>query len=107
MPMTKNLLVSTGLPADHIVPPAFALGLAFIDTGDVVRGIERMTDHDGIALVGVELAIGLEGEVVIGDGATTLQGQRFIKMHGLRCGDEGHMKNPASLKRGRVLWCRL
>jgi len=53
---------------------------------------------NGIALVGIELAVGLEGEVVIGDGATTLQGQRFIEMHGLRCGDEGHTKNPASLK---------
>ena len=95
----KELVGIDGLArADHVVPPAFALGLALVAAGYMVGGIERMTDHDGVALVGIELAIGLEGKIVIGDGTTALQGQRLIKMHELRCRDEGHMKKPGIAK---------
>jgi hypothetical protein len=78
--------------ADHVVPPAFAFVLAFVHTGHVVRGVERVAHQHGIGAVGIELAVGLESQVVIADGGAALQRQHLGKMHGLGRGNERHKK---------------
>ncbi|MPM78721.1 hypothetical protein SDC9_125732 [bioreactor metagenome] len=78
--------------ADHVVPPALALGLVLVDARHVVRRVERVADQHGVGLVGVEFAVGLVGQRVVTDRGAARQWQRLGEMHELRCGDEGHEK---------------
>ncbi|MNT39388.1 hypothetical protein D3C72_1756300 [compost metagenome] len=66
---------------DHVVPPALALGLAFVAAGYMVRCVERMAHQNGVGPVGVQLAIGFESQVVIADGSATFEGERLREMH--------------------------
>ncbi|MDF2462018.1 MAG: hypothetical protein K0Q43_253 [Ramlibacter sp.] len=87
--------------ADHRVPPAFGVRLPLVDAGHVVRGVEGMADQHGVALVGVERAVGLVGQQIVADRRAALQRKRLGKRHRRR--RDKHEKNPASLKRrGRV-----
>ncbi|MNV60208.1 hypothetical protein D3C71_1526630 [compost metagenome] len=78
--------------ADHVVPPALAFRLVGIHAGHMVGGVEGMAHQHRVRAVGVELAIGLVGEVVVVDRGTALQRQGLLEMHGQRSGDEGHEK---------------
>ena len=70
--------------ADQVVPPAFATG--GVETGHVMARVQRVADEHGVALVGVQRAVGLVGELVAGERGTALQRQRRAEMH-LLCGD--------------------
>ena len=41
----------------HVVPPAFAIGLAGIRAGDVMGGVKRVTDQDRVGPVCIERAV--------------------------------------------------
>jgi hypothetical protein len=45
---------------------------------------QRMADQDGIVALGVQLAIGLVDELVLGQDLAALQGQRLIEVQPLR-----------------------
>ena len=83
---------------DHVVPPALAFRLAFVDARDVVGGIERVAHEHGVALVGIQRTVGFVGQRVVADRGARLQGEGLGEVHGLRCGDEGHEKTRLSLK---------
>ena len=70
--------------ADQVVPPALALLLAGMGAGDMVRGIERMADEDGVAARRVERAVGLVGERVVAQHRAAGQAKRLGEVHGLR-----------------------
>jgi hypothetical protein len=44
----------------HVVPPAFTFILSPIDTCDMVRGVQSMTNQYGIAFKLVQLSIGFK-----------------------------------------------
>ena len=50
---------------DQVVPPAFALRLAGIAARHMVAGVERMAHEHRIAARGVELAVGLVGQLIV------------------------------------------
>ena len=74
--------------ANHVVPPAFGVGLAHIDTGHVVRGIECMANQHGVGLVGIQAAVGLVAEMVVRQGSAALQRQRSCEVHALCSGNQ-------------------
>ncbi len=76
--------------ADHVVPPAFAVVLTAINTGHMVRGVERVTNQDRIAALRVELAVGFIHQLIWPQGQTTLQPQGLGEWQGLGVSDEGH-----------------
>ena len=86
--------------ADHVVPPAFALGLTFIDAGHMVRGVQCMADQHRVGLVGVELAVGLVGQGVAANRCAALQRQRLVEGEELR--RDKHKKTRRRQKRSRV-----
>ncbi len=70
--------------ADEVVPPALALLLPGVGAGDVVRGVERVADQDGVAARRVQRAVGLVGEGVVGQLRAARERQRRGEMHRLR-----------------------
>ena len=76
--------------ADHVVPPAFAVVLTGINTGHMVRGVERVTNQDRIAALRVELAVGFISQLVRPQRQTTLQTQGLGEWQGMGVGNQGH-----------------
>jgi hypothetical protein len=68
--------------AHQVVPPAFLAG--GIQSGDMVRGVQCMAHQHGVALVGVERAVGLVGQLVVGQARATLERERLAEVHRLR-----------------------
>jgi hypothetical protein len=75
--------------AHHVVPPALGAGLALVDAGHVVRGVERMAHQHRVAAIGVQGAVGFVGERVVADRCAAAQGQRARELHRLRGDDQG------------------
>ena len=76
--------------ANHVVPPAFTFVLAFVDTRDMVRRIQRVANENRIGFVGVERAVSLEGQLIGADRGATLQSKWCFKKHRLRLSDQWH-----------------
>ncbi len=70
--------------ADQVVPPALAPRLTGVRAGDVVRRVERVAHEHGVAARGVQRAVGLVGERVVGERRAARERQRRGEMHRLR-----------------------
>ena len=71
--------------ADHSVPPAGALILLGMKTGDMMIAREGVANQYGIVFSGVELAVGLENQVVAIKHGAAAQLDRRVKVRGLWC----------------------
>jgi hypothetical protein len=49
----------------------------------MVAGVQRMAHQHGVAAVGIERAVGFEGQRVVGQHGAALQRQRLAEVHGL------------------------
>ena len=88
--------------SDEVVPPAFALRLPFVGAGDVVRGIQRVADQHRVAAVGIERAVGLVDQRVVGELRAAAQRERLRELHRPRCDvpDGAHeVRNPMPLQK--------
>jgi hypothetical protein len=56
--------------ADHVVPPADIARIAFGLPGDMMRGIEGVTDQHRIGAIGIGRAVGLVHDVIGGQHRT-------------------------------------
>lgn len=70
--------------ADHIVPPAGGFIVRVMAAGNMMVARQRMTDQDGVAGVGVQLAIGFKHQLIVLKRGAAGQGQRRVEEGGLR-----------------------
>ena len=77
--------------ADEVVPPADVVRIFGVVAGDMMRGVQRMADENGVGALGVELAIGLVRNVEGRKRRPALQSYRLAEMRGLgaHCADRG------------------
>ncbi|MNN33750.1 hypothetical protein D3C81_1475200 [compost metagenome] len=68
----------------HVVPPAQVARVVGVDAGDMVRGVERVAHQHRVGARRVERAVGLDHQVVAGEGRAVAQLQRLGKVHALR-----------------------
>ena len=92
--------------ADHVVPPALALGLAFVGAGHMVRRVQRVADQHCVRAVRVQRAIGFVHQRVVGQHRAALQGQRLGKVHGLWCDDAYGFHDELQIKKPESAGCR-
>ena len=81
--MTKKRLVSIGLPGPTMVVHQPGLPVIGIVGGDELIAGQGMTDQDGVALVGVERAIGHIGDGEGRQRAAAIQLQRRVDVTAL------------------------
>ena len=88
----KPLGVDRLARANHVVPPALALGLAFVRARHMVRGVQGMANQHRVGALGIQLAISFIGQGVIAHAGPALQRQSIRKMHETGCGNQGHQQ---------------
>ena len=81
---------------DHVVPPADVLRLAGVNTGNVMRGIERVADQNRVGFVRIQRAVGFKGEIVGAQGRAAGERERIGEMRGLCDRDHGENKKARS-----------
>ena len=64
--------------ADHGLPPA-GLARDRVDVGDVLVAGQRVADENGVGAVGVELAIGLVGDLPGSQRGARIEGERLVR----------------------------
>ena len=69
----------------HVVPPADALLIFRIHTGDVVTAGKRMANQDRIGPRSIQLAVGLVHQVIAFQRQSAFQLQWLVDLHVLRC----------------------